>query len=326
MDKRKKILIIAGQTATDKTNLGVYLAKKFSAQGGGELLSFDSRQAYRYLDIVTGKISKIKYKRTKRQIKNQKFDIYWHNKTPIWLYDLVEPKEYLTAYEFCQKAEIVIENILKRGKLPIIVGGTVFYIKSLIEGLDYQVSPDWQLREKLEPLLIEELQEKLKKIDRERFLKMNQSDRKNKRRLTRAIEISKIKNKKLKIQIKNKKKLNYLFLALILAKKNLREKIEQRVKKRIKMGAVREVENLLKKAYTFEDPGLNTIGYKQLRGYFDKKISLDQAVQNWIKAELDYARRQLVFLKKIKKAIFLDRSEKDLIEKTEELVYKWYRQ
>lgn len=320
----KKLLIISGQTATGKTDLGIYLAKKFN----GEIVSFDSRQAYRYLDLITGKISNIKYQKSKTQIKNQKFFIYKIGGVPVWLYDLVDPKEYLNAYDFCQKGGIVINDILKRKKLPIIVGGTVFYIKSFLEGFETEnIEPDWQLRKSLEKLTVEELQNKLKQLNKERFLKMNRSDRNNKRRLIRAIEINQIKNKKLKMKnhyLKLKKdQYNYLFLALILEKTQLKERVKERVNQRIKEGAIEEVEKVLKKGYCFSDPGLNTIGYKQLKDYFQNKISLEKAVDNWIKAEVDYSRRQLVFLKKINNRLFLNPKEKNFLEKTEKLVYKW---
>ena len=323
----KKLLIISGQTATGKTDLGIYLAKKFN----GEIVSFDSRQAYRYLDVITGKDFdklKIKNQKLKVTVKNLKLFKYFKNNIPIWLYDLADPKEYLNAYDFCQRATIVVEDILERKKLPIIVGGTVFYIKSFLEGFETEnIKPDWQLRKLLEKLTVEELQNKLKQLNKERFLKMNQSDRSNKRRLIRAIEINQIKNGKLTMKNDNLKlkenKYNYLFLALVLEKSQLRKKIKKRVEQRIKEGAIEEIEKLLKNGYSFSNPGLNTIGYKQLKDYFQNKINLGKAINNWIKAEIDYSRRQLVFLKKINRAVFLNPGEKNFLEKTEKLVYKW---
>lgn len=347
MKEEKKVLIISGQTATGKTRLGVKVGKEL----GGEIISFDSRQAYKKLNIVTGKErdklkvnpDKIGVKSQPRPsrkagpevvIKGEEFVRYFRDSVAIWMYDLVDPKEYLSAHKFCKKAELVIENIFQRSKLPIVVGGTVFYIKAFLEGLDYKVGPDWKLREKLEDEPVEKLQERLKKLDKKKWLEMNQSDRQNKRRLIRVIEIKSssvnsdqigVEPQMSKSQPKSRKSFDYLFLALILDKEELREKIETRVRKRVEAGAVGEVKSLLKQGYSFDDPGLNTIGYKQLRGYLEGSISLNEAIEVWIKDEVDYARRQLVFLKKIEEAVFVNPEDKSFVEKSVQLVYKWYK-
>lgn len=320
---KQKLLIISGQTATGKTNLGVCLAEKFN----GEILSFDSRQAYRRLNIITGKISNNQFRIGKTQIKERPLFVYQFNSIPIWLYDLYDPKEYANAYDFCQTAELVMDNIVTRGKLPIIVGGTVFYIKTFLEGLTTgPIAPDWRLRKKLEKLSVKRLQEKLRQINKNRFLMMNDSDRKNKRRLIRAVEIekSKLKNQTPKrVLIKDKKSYKKLFLALVLEKEEIKQKIEKRVEQRIKQGAIEEIRKLLAAGYSFDDPGLNTLGYKQLKNYFENKSSLSEATSYWIRAEVDYARRQLVFLKKLNRVVFLNPQSENFLEKTEELVYKW---
>lgn len=333
MVKKKKILIISGQTATGKTNLGIFLAKNFN----GEVVSFDSRQAYQKLDIITGKEkNKLKIKnpaccrqaRQKLKITIKNLELIYNkiNDVPIWLYDVYDPKEQINAFDFCQKADLVIDNIVKRGKLPIIVGGTVFYIKSFLQGFQEDVPPNWELRKNLDSRSLDELQTILKSLNYERFARMNRSDQNNKRRLIRAIEIHqmklKIKNQKLKIK-KDKNKYKYLFLSLVLDKEVLKEKIKTRVEERIRQGALEEIKSLLDSGYSFQDPGLNTLGYKQLKDFFLNKISFDKAKENWIKAEIDYARRQLVFLKKIPKAVFLNPEEKNFLEKTKKLVYKW---
>jgi len=321
----KKLLIISGQTATGKTDLGVYLAKKFN----GEIVSFDSRQAYRYLDIVTGKDYdklKIKNEKLKITIKNLKLYKYFKDNIPIWLYDLHDPKEYINAYDFCQAAEVVIDDIVKRKKMPIIVGGSVFYIKSFLEGFKTEnIGPNWKLRRKLEKLTVEDLQNELRKLDNKKLSTMNQSDRNNKRRLIRTIEIesSKFKVQSSKPKTEEKKRLNLLFLALVLDKEKLKGRIEERVRKRIEEGAIDEVKKLLNLGYSFDEPGLNTIGYKQLNDYFKKRIGLIRAVDSWINAEIDYARRQLVFLKKMKDVVFLNPENKNFLAKTKTLVYKW---
>ena len=307
-----KLLIITGQTATGKTDLALNLAKKYN----GELVSFDSRQAYKNLDIITGKEyqSKLQNSRTPEL---QKTEI------PINMYDIYDPKEIITAFDYCQKAEIIIQDILKRGKLPIIVGGTVFYIKSFLYGVsDYVGEPDWDLRNELENKTVADLQNILKKIDEKILLAMNNSDVNNKRRLIRRIEIG--KNTPI-IQYSNtpKNEYNSLIIGLYREKEELVDLISKRVKKRIAQGAFVEIENLLKDGYSFSNPGLNTIGYKQLSEFFTNKKPKEEAIKNWEMAETDYARRQLVFAKKLKNINLFSLSQQLQLEKINDLVYKW---
>lgn len=297
-----KLLIITGQTATGKTKLALELANKYN----GELISFDSRQAYKYLDIMTGKEKDS------------------HIKT--WMLDIYNPKEIITAFDYCQKAEQIIQDILSRGKLPIIVGGTVFYIKSFLHGVsDFVSVPDWNLRNEMEWKTVGELQDILKKTNEQSLLAMNNSDINNKRRLIRKIEIE--KNGKMKMEDEKcemaSQRYNTLVIGLSREKEDLVELIKNRVGKRIKQGVFEEIENLLKMGYSFSDPGLNTIGYKQLKGFFDDNKSKVEVVESWENAEIDYARRQLVFLKKLKNCQIFNLSKLGNLENIYELVLKW---
>ncbi|HLD26805.1 MAG TPA: tRNA (adenosine(37)-N6)-dimethylallyltransferase MiaA [Patescibacteria group bacterium] len=319
----KKLLIISGQTATGKTALGIQLAQKLN----GEIVSFDSRQAYRYLDVITGKeVDKLKIKNEKLKVaqKNIKFTTYLKDDIPIWLYDMIDPQEYLNAYEFCQIAEEVIDDIIHRGKLPIIVGGSVFYIKVLLEGLgSYGVAPDWKRRKDLEKKTIEELQKQLLLVNKKRLLGMNHSDRNNKRRLIRAIEIGASIHRQ---HSKKRNRYTVILCALSLDKSTLKEVIQKRVLMRLSQGALEEIQNLLKKNYSFDNPGFQTIGYKQLRGYFNGQESLKEAIFQWVSAEVQYAKRQMVFLKKMENVFFMPADDKLLVEKIHELVYSSYNQ
>lgn len=309
-------MIVSGQTGTGKTALGVALAKKLN----GEIVSFDSRQAYRYLDIVTGKdIDTSKVKNQKLKITGKKVILYIKEGIPIWLYDLIDPKEYLSAYDFCNIAEVVVEDIIRRGKLPIIVGGSVFYIKVFLEGLGFEgVPPDWNVRKELEKKTLEELHAQLAIVNNDRLLSMNNSDKHNKRRLIRAIEIGFSQNTR---QSKINNQYKTVFCALFLDKNSLKDKIQKRVMERMRQGACEEVKNLLKKNYSFDDPGLQTIGYKQLRNYFEGSETLELSVKRWIQAEAQYAKRQMVFLKKMKSVIFMPADDTLLVEKVYTLVY-----
>ena len=296
-----KVLFITGQTGTGKTDLALSLAKKYN----GELVSFDSRQAYKNLDIITGKE-------------------YTDPKT--WMLDVYNPKEIITAHDYCEKATLMISDILKRGKLPIVVGGTVFYIKSFLYGVsDFTGEPDWNLRNELEEKSVLELQNILKDLNSEVFELMNNSDVNNKRRLIRKIEIFQSQKSKVKSQNQNSKpkKFDSLVIGLYREKEELVELVENRIEKRIEMGAFAEIENLLSGGFSFSDPGLNTIGYKQLRDFFENKKTKDEVVLDWKRAEIDYARRQLVFMKKVPELTLFNLSGVGQLELIGDLVYKW---
>jgi tRNA dimethylallyltransferase len=166
-ERLPKILVILGQTAVGKSNLAVRLAKKFN----GEIISADSRQVYKGLDIGTGKI-------TKKEMGD----------VPHFLLDVVSPKRKFSVSQYKKLADKAIKHILGKHKTPIIVGGTGFYIQAIVDNLVLpEVKPDLKLRKKLEKKSTEELVKILKKLDSERAREI---DTKNPRRLIRAIEIA----------------------------------------------------------------------------------------------------------------------------------------
>ena len=208
-----KVLIIAGQTATGKTSFAVELAKQFN----GELISADSRMVYKGMDIITGK-------------DRDKIDV------PIWLYDLVEPDEPFSVSAWRQKALEAISDISSRGKLPIVVGGTGLYLRSLIENLNtLDIPKDLELRNK--NLSISELQKMLKP---ELFAKLNDSDRVNPRRLIRYIEIAEYNKKTQRPPLGLRGGLGgrYLSVTLLCNPNYLKHRISARVHQRISNGAI----------------------------------------------------------------------------------------
>jgi tRNA dimethylallyltransferase len=277
------LIIIIGQTATGKTKLALELAKKIPPAGGGELINFDSRQIYKYLDIITGK------------------DI---PKTKIWLYDIVTPDQYFSSYDYVQSANAVINDIQKRGKTPILVGGTYFYLKHLLYGFDYRIPPNFELREKLNSKSVEYLQKTLISLNSQTFENLNHSDQLNPRRLIRKIEIEKHQQtlfKKTPISPMNPIGPISQFIGLKYKDKNkLRQAIKKRVEKRLKLGAIEEVKKLLKMGYKPTDPGLKTIGYQQIIKYLNNQLSKEQAIKDWVNKEVQYAKRQYTFMKKDK--------------------------
>ncbi|MEK7597707.1 MAG: tRNA (adenosine(37)-N6)-dimethylallyltransferase MiaA [Patescibacteria group bacterium] len=268
------MIILTGQTATGKTKLALELAKKHN----GELINFDSRQIYKYLDIITGK------------------DI---PKTKIWLYDVVLPNEYFSSFDFVKHVTPIIEDIKKRGKTPILVGGTYLYLKHLLYGFDENNSPpDFKLREKLNSKSVNYLQKMLIKLNKKVFDDLNHSDQLNPRRLIRRIEITKSKTKTVLNKTVFIKSVPEIFIGLKYKDKSeLRQVIIKRVEERLKNGAIDEVRKILKMGYKETDPGLKTIGYQQIIKYLNKKFTKEKAIDDWVNKEVQYAKRQLTFMK-----------------------------
>jgi tRNA dimethylallyltransferase len=294
----KTIYVITGQTATGKTARAVSLAKEV----GGELISADSRQAYQKLDIITGKDLEDR-NFVCEKVMDGKFKVgyYLINGVRVWLYDILDVKEVLTAYDWARLAWGVIVSIAERGKTPIIVGGTYFYIKTLLEGAVGNQSSDWVLREKLEKETLLELQDKLFELDETRFHNLNASDMQNKRRLIRWIE--KLTPHKETQKSEPVKPLREDFEIQIQGLKCenptiLEARVKKRVQERLRLGALDEVKLLLQMGYKPTDFGLQTIGYKELLSYVLGDIKFEDAVTVWVKKEKQYAKRQLTLMKR----------------------------
>lgn len=275
------LLCIVGPTATGKTKLALYLAQLFPSI----LVSADSRQVYRGLDIVTGK-----------------------DHPPgmiIYGIDLVNPSEPCSVSLWYEAVMSTIEKAWGEGKLPIVVGGTGLYIKALTSGIaTMQVGINSSLRDKLEALSITELQAKLRELDHAKFDSMNHSDSLNPRRLIRAIEVA------MSPDLPESKILN-LDSKLIGLKyfdtSKYRSAIELRVKKRILSGAIPETKRLMTSA---SPQSLSAIGYRSICAYLNKIISYDQMIEQWVHDELTYAKRQLTWFNK-QKVTWYDTDKED---------------
>lgn len=300
------MIVITGQTATGKTKLAIDYAQKYR----GDLINFDSRQIYQYLNIITGKDLQKNtpfYLWQEKKI-NQKLcriGYYFLKKNKIWLYDIVPPNQQFSSFDFVQVAQLVITKIKKEKKTPILVGGSYFYLKHLLYGFDYQVPPNLRLRKELGKLSIKELQKKLKEIAPQKFNELNQSDKNNPHRLIRKIEIfSNFCNQEKKLNKKNLYQPTFFIGLKFKNKDDLKKAIVKRVEKRLKNGAIDEVKKLIKLGFKKTDPGLKTIGYQQLLLFLEGKINKKQAIDQWIKAEIQYAKRQETFMKKDKNIIW----------------------
>lgn len=301
----KTIYAITGQTATGKTAYALDLASKLN----GELINFDSRQIYKHLDIVTGK-DIIGSKFHKVSEVGEKtigyYDVQHKDKSvKLWLYDIVEPSVFFSSYDFEQLAIDIIKRILIEGKTPIFVGGTYLYLFFLLYGNSIQAEPDWELRKRLEKTSVENLQKLAKEKTGDTFEKLNESDRMNPHRLIRLLEKdSHIGEFKHELRIAEKLDLDKNELEINLLgfrysnRENLRSVLRKRVEKRLDEGAVAEVEKLLHNGHSLTEPGMQSIGYKQITYFIKKDISYSEMVEDWISKEYQYAKRQLTFMKK----------------------------
>jgi len=308
----QKVLVICGPTASGKTDLALTLAKKFN----GEIISADSRQVYRGMDIGTGKDLP----------KNSKFEggSYQIAGISLWGYDLISPKEEFSVAQFVAYAKKVIAEIHQRGKLPIVVGGTGLYIRGLIDGIETASIPrNEELRRNLVGRSTNELFEPLAQLDPIKAASLNTSDKKNPRRLVRAIEISQWRLSRGQVR-RPSQKFDSLFVGLSAPKEILFERIDARVNARIKRDFLKEVKGLLDKGIDWEYQAMSSLGYRQLRDYFEGRLNLNEAFARWAKEEKKYTKRQLTWWKHDKRVNWFDITKVGWQKKVENLVKKWY--
>lgn len=283
-NKRKtKLIVVVGPTASGKSELAVQIAKKI----GGEIISADSRQVYRGLDIGTGKVN------GKWQRANGKL-LFYYKKVPHHCIDFVDPRKQFSAAEFKKCAEEAIQDIVSRGKIPILAGGTGFWIDAVVYDMDLpDVPPDQKLRRALAQKSAAALLAMLKRLDPGRAEAVEQ---KNPRRLIRAIEIAKKRGSVPKISKKNAYAATWIGIAK--PKDELYSRIAKRLLRRVRLGMVEETRRLKKNGlpwHRFYELGLE---YKFLADYAQKKISRQEFISGLNSAIRDYARRQITWWKR----------------------------
>ena len=287
---KNKIVVILGPTASGKSDVAIKLAQKFN----GEIISADSRQIYRGMDIGTGKVTPTE----------QKMAVHY-------MLDIADPNDEFNISHFKKLAEKIIKDILKRGKLPIICGGTGFWIKSVVDNVQLpEVKPDKELRNLLSNKSAEELFEMLKKLDPERAKNI---DAKNKVRLIRAIEICKTLGTVPKIKTTNQKlRTNFEFLqiGIDVPKEMLDEKIKKRLGKRFNDGMIEEAQNLNKNGVSWERLEYFGLEYRWIARYLQEKISLDEMMKKLYFDIIHYAKRQMTWFKRDKRILWLKDYEK----------------
>ncbi|OGE64979.1 tRNA (adenosine(37)-N6)-dimethylallyltransferase MiaA [Candidatus Daviesbacteria bacterium RIFCSPLOWO2_02_FULL_36_7] len=312
-----KIIVIFGSTSTGKTDLALNLAKKFN----GELVSCDSRQVYKKLDIGTGKLPG-------KQVNTEKGNgFWWLDGVKVWMYDVVNFRQQYTVYDYVKDADQVIENILSREKLPIIVGGTGLYLKALLEGLpNLDIPVDQKLRKQLNNLTLEQLQQRLQKLDKKKWEGLNKSDRQNPRRLIRAIEItstSSTSEESLRATVRGD--FETLKIGLTAPRDTLYKRIDERVISRINQGMITEAESLHKHGLSFRRMRQLGLEYGILADFLEGRITSKGDLIKIMQGKIHgYARRQITWFKKEKDVYWFDIIGKDYLARIENLVAKWY--
>ena len=305
----KKALFIIGPTAVGKTDLAFKISQKIPSA----LISADSVQVYKGLDIISGKDLP----------KDVKFvsDHYEINSLYIYLLSAVSPFEPFSVYDFAKKAEKILDKIHEDKKIPIIVGGAGFYVNSLIKGIEtLKIPPDTQLRQKLLNFSVEKLQEELKKINSSKFESMNISDINNPRRLVRAIEVSFFEGRA-RTNRPYFKQNEVLMIGLTADMNTIREKIRERVEKRIRQGALAEAKSLFADYEKLSDQVKSLSGYRQLFDYLLGKISFEEAKVRWIKSEIHLAKKQITWFKRNEDIIWFDIENKGFKDKILRLIF-----
>lgn len=260
-----KVIVITGPTAVGKTSLSIELAKKLN----GEIINADAMQIYKGLNIGTAKV-------TEKEKEN----------IPHHLFDIKEVEEEYSIYNYQKDCRKALEDILKRGKTPILVGGTGLYIKAAL--YDYKLSEE-KTNNTYDNLKTEEIYKELLKLDKDISI-----DKNNRRRLIRALNYYKENNTSITNNKTNKLLYDTIFIGLTTNREVLYKKINQRVDNMIKDGLLEEVKYYYDKNIKTK-PLLNGIGYKELYNYFDNLCTKEEAIEKIKQNSRHYAKRQYTF-------------------------------
>ncbi len=287
---KPKVVVICGPTASGKTALSIELAKQIN----GEIVSADSMQIYKDMDIGTAKPT------------TEEMQGIQH-----YLLDFVLPDKRYSVAQYKQDSKKAIKTILEKGKVPILVGGTGLYVDSLIYEIEYNdIKLDEEYRKKLEDIVekqgLEVLYEQAKKIDPQAMKKISKNDKK---RIMRVLEIYKATGKtKTEQEIESRQKpveYEYKVYAINWDREKLYQRINKRVDIMIEQGLVEEVKNILKKYKTFPT-AMQGLGYKEVVDYLDGKYTKEEMIEKIKMETRRYAKRQLTWFRKNKQTIWLD--------------------
>lgn len=290
MLKKDKLLVIVGSTASGKSELAVSLAKKFN----GEIISADSRQIYKNMDIGTGKVDG-----AWKKIQSRK--IYVYKGVPHYCIDFLSPKKTYSAGLYQAQTKKVIADILNRGKLPILCGGTGHWIDAVVFDQKLpEVKPNSTLRYKLEKLSAEKLFARLQKLDPKRAKNI---DRHNKRRLVRALEIVLTTGQPipaLNLSPSAPGPYKCLWLGMVWPQQKLHKRIETRLKERLEQGMAKEINLLHKKGLSWKKLDDFGLEYRFVSRFLQKKLSYNKMLTQLSFAIKHYAKRQMTWWKRNK--------------------------
>ncbi|ENZ36491.1 tRNA dimethylallyltransferase [Clostridium butyricum 60E.3] len=300
---KQKLLVLGGPTAVGKTELSIKLAKELK----GEIISADSMQIYKYMDIGSAKVTE------------QEMDGIKHH-----LIDVIEPNVPFSVADFKEYGEIALKNILSKNKFPIIAGGTGLYINSLTCNMTFtEAEKDEEYRLYLEKLSEEKgndfVHEMLKEIDPISYKEIHANNRK---RVIRALEVYKLTKKPFSSfnvgEDFYKSDYDVYYYVLTMNRDKLYERINKRVDIMIEKGLLEECIKLREMGYTSDMQSMQGIGYKEILYYLENKISFEDAVNMIKQGSRNYAKRQLTWFRRDKRCIFLDKdvmSEDEILHK-----------
>jgi len=303
-----KILIVSGPTGVGKTELMLEVCEKVN----GEIVSMDSRQIYRYMDIGTAKPSPKDRERV-----------------PHHMIDILNPDEYYNAFLYRKDSLKVMEEILKKGKIPVFVGGTGLYADALVRGIFEGVPADENVRRKLRELEEREpgiLRKMLEEFDPESATRIHPNDMK---RTIRALEVYMKTGMRIS-DLRKRAKGSDRFKIVVLNRdrEELYRRINERVEKMLKDGLIEETKKLLDMGYSRNLNSLNTIGYKEVIDYLDGKIDYDKMKHLIKRNSRRFARRQIIWYRRYDDAVWIDLSElgfKKAKEKLVEMILKEFK-
>ena len=301
MSKVFNIFIIVGPTSSGKTSLALDLCDKFD----GEIISADSRQVCKFMDIGTGKVP------IKTDVNLNKFSNHWRlNNVKIWGYDLVNPDQFFSGYDFANYSLKKAKEILKKGKVVFLVGGTGFYI-DLFTGTikPASVLPDLNLRDSLERLSLSNLQNRLKKLNYKVFQNI---DQKNKVRLIRAIE-KELSGNVREEQLPYIENVRFTYIGLTADRKYLYTRVDNWVDEIWENGLIDEVKSLIEMGYG-NSPKVKGIVYKEVFDYIQGNLNRSEAVQKTKFNLHSYIRRQQTWFKRNNSIEWFDISKDDFRE------------